>query len=63
MIDRPYFESNKFATFLYLLMRDKLPTGEVELLIKHVEEFAWASPKFTAEYLESYAMSLAERLR
>lgn len=51
----------RLVTFLYLLMRDELPTGKVEALIKEVE--LAPKPMFTGVYLESYARQLAERLR
>ena len=50
----------RLVTFLYLLMRDKLPTGEVENLLKEAEKAR--SPVFSAIYLENYARELAKRI-
>jgi hypothetical protein len=51
--------NDKLVTFLYLLMRDELPTGKVENLIAQANV---GRPIFSGAYLESYARQLAERL-
>lgn len=52
------------VTFLYLLLRDKLPTGEVELLLQNAEKGCKAgSVMFSNPFLEQYARGLAARLR
>lgn len=52
--------NDKLISFLYFLMRDKLPVGEVENLIHKTEH---VDPRQALPYLENYARQLAERLR
>lgn len=54
--------SDSLATFLYLLMRDHLPAGKVELLIQAVIEGA-EKITFHNGYLAQYASNLADELR
>lgn len=54
---------DKLVAFLYLLMRDSLPTGEVERLIQETEHATPVQNQFSAVHLEAYARQLASRLR
>ena len=60
---------NKLQAFLYLLMRDELPTGAVVKVVNQVTaitECATSLPPeevtYTSEHLAAYAKQLAERL-
>lgn len=49
--------------FLYALMRDYLPAGEVERLVRdHVEKAADQESIYSNGHLASYAAELAERI-
>lgn len=50
------------VAFLYLLMRDKLPTGEVVALINEVREMPPVGRVFTNTHLEAMAREYADRL-
>jgi hypothetical protein len=53
--------NSKLVSFLYELMRDHLPTGEVEALVRASED----EPKctYTNGWLAQYAEDLAKRLK
>ncbi len=51
--------NDKLTSFLYELIRDYLPIGTVETLIKN----AHPDIKYTNGWLAKYAQNLAERLR
>jgi hypothetical protein len=54
----------KLQTFLYILLRDHLPFGEVEKIIAdHIEAAAGLEMLFTEEKMAEYAASLAARLQ
>lgn len=56
-------ERENLKCFLYLLMRDVAPTGEVVDAIMHVEELdRGAKNIYTAEPLAEYAQQLADRI-
>lgn len=48
--------------FLYLLMRDKLPTGEVVALINEIREMPPMGNVFTNKHLEAMAREYIDRL-
>lgn len=49
--------------FFYLVMRDKLPTGEVEWVMDQVRKGAGMDVAHSAPHLEAYAASLAAEIR
>ena len=53
---------NKLQIFLYLLMRDELPTGKVARLIQEVEKVS-EQPSFTNGHLAEMAREYEERLQ
>jgi hypothetical protein len=55
--ENPAFK--RLTTFLYLIMRDELPTGTVCKMIIDTHEEA---PEFTNPHLEALAKDYAERL-
>lgn len=53
----------RLIAFLYMLMRDKLPTGEVERLVREVEKLTEGNiPFFSNGPLEEYSIELAHRI-
>ena len=54
--------SENLVTFLYMLMRDSLPTGEIERILEEVEKTKNQEVIFTAKGLETYARELSERI-
>jgi hypothetical protein len=51
-------------SFLYLLLRDKLPAGEVEALVMEVEKCTDKSKVlYSNKYIADYAKELAFRIR
>ena len=55
--------NQNLTIFLYLLMRDYLPTGEVAKIVKEIEEsIDGKEPIFTAKGLGEYAEELAKRI-
>ena len=52
---------DRLVAFLYLLMRDELPTGRVVTIINELNKDA-TSYKFTSKHLAAYATELADRL-
>jgi hypothetical protein len=50
------------VAFLYMLMRDSLPTGEVARLVVEVEKTKGQEIAFTSKGLEAYARELSDRL-
>lgn len=51
------------VSFLYILLRDKLPAGVVEaLVIDHVEKTDGKVVKFSNPHLQAYAEELAGRI-
>jgi len=55
-------QQNKLVCFLYLLMRDELPCGVVEKIIREIEQTGKQSFLFGNSYLADYASELASRL-
>ena len=55
--------TDPLVTFLYILMRDKLPTGEVEKLVHDAEQYKGQICIFSSSELAQYATSLCKRLR
>lgn len=53
---------NKLQAFLYLLMRDELPTGAVVKVVNQVTAMPPEEVTYTSEHLAAYAKQLAERL-
>ena len=51
------------TAFFYLLMRDKLPTGQVADLILEVEGIMGRDLSFSNGWLARYAADCAERLK
>jgi hypothetical protein len=50
--------------FLYILLRDHLPAGEVEkIIVDHVSPFSHLEVKYSNQFLEGYAREIAGRLR
>lgn len=50
-------------SFLYTLMRDHLPTGAVERLVRESLDERGESVQYTNGWLAQYAQDLARRLR
>jgi hypothetical protein len=56
-------DDKKLITFLYILLRDKLPSGSVEdIMEKHVEPTADKEVVYTNPHTEAHARWLAKRL-
>ena len=57
-------DNRKLVAFLYLLMRDKLPCGEVEKIVQEVNDGALrlSGFDFSNGWLAQYAQSLADFL-
>lgn len=58
----PRSNAMKLTTFLYLLMRDTVPTGEVARIVKEIESSLDQEPCFTNKHLASYAEEIAKKL-
>lgn len=54
---------DSLTQFLYLLMRDYLPTGSVESIMNQVRACKGKEVTHSAPNLESYATSLADEIR
>jgi hypothetical protein len=55
-------KNKNLTVFLYLLMRDSLPTGEVARLVQIIEKNNDQEIIFTAKGLADYAEELAQRI-
>jgi hypothetical protein len=57
-------DMNDLKVFLYLLMRDQLPTGKVESIMMEIRGMRAAKnkPVYSALHLANYAEELAEEL-
>lgn len=55
-------KTKRLQIFLYLLMRDALPVGEVVMLYKEALTWGDADPSFTIEQLGDYAEGLVQSL-
>ena len=53
--------SDKLTSFLYDLMRDHLPLGQVEMLVREAQE--QGETRYTNGWLAQYAHNPAERLK
>ena len=53
---------SKLMCFIYMLMRDKLPAGEIENMVNRVRELTAEEYVFTNGYLGQYAKDLVDRL-
>ena len=51
------------VSFLYILMRDYLPCGVVERLVRDHVDFGEKDSEFCNGFLENYAKDLAERIK
>jgi len=51
------------VTFLYLLLKEKLPAGEVEVIVNEAEINKGTTVLFSNKGLQLYAEELADRLR
>ena len=59
-----YASSSPLVSFLYILMRDYLTSGDVEeILLKHVEETRGKAATFSNGWVAKHAEDVAERLR
>jgi hypothetical protein len=62
-----YPSSDWLTSFLYELMRDAIPAGQVETIVRSIEEKARKSGLedilYTNGWLAKYANHLAERIR
>lgn len=57
-------KSDRLVTFLYILMRDYLPTGKVEeIMLKHVTETEDKEVRYSSAHLAALAKEIAERLK
>jgi hypothetical protein len=66
MASPTFTSADRLTSFLYELMRDHLPAGEVEALVASVEEEALSleNPNvYSNGWLAQYAADLAQRLR
>lgn len=54
---------DKVVALLYHLMRDHLPTGEIERIVKELEKAGDVKLVFSNHYLEMMARAYLERLR
>jgi hypothetical protein len=54
---------DRLLCFMYLLMRDKLPVGEVEQLVMEVENFSSYNIKYCNGWLAKYAQNLSQRIK
>ncbi len=55
--------ADPLVCFLYLLMRDQRPVGEVHMLVDQAMAELAADDSFTNGYLGKYSKHLARRLR
>lgn len=51
------------TSFLYVLMRDELPVGKVEILVREIESEKGMKAVYTNGWLAKYAHNLANKLR
>jgi len=54
---------DKLQQFLYLLMRDHLPTGQVELVMNGLRDTRGMKAIYSAPELANYAAILASEIR
>lgn len=54
-------KNHKLISFMYILMKDRLPTGAVEQMVMDVEKIE-SMPVYTNKYLLHYAEELALRM-
>ncbi len=54
--------NSRLVSFLYMLMRDHLPCGEVEKLVQNDTD-TFEDVTFTNGWLATYAQDLADRLK
>ena len=52
---------DRLTTFLYILLRDHVPAGDVEDILQHHAEVP-GSPVYSNPHLAAYAKELAQRL-
>lgn len=55
----PSLSYEKLVTFLYLLMRDAAPTGEVVRIARMIKEADEQDTTYTSKELEAYAKRIA----
>lgn len=48
--------------FFYLLLRDELPAGQVEKLMRQMEDGRGLDLKYSNKHVEGYASELANRM-
>jgi hypothetical protein len=58
-----YPGSDWLTSFLYELMRDEVTPGNVETIVRHIEEETEGDVVYTNGWLAEYAKHLADRLR
>ena len=58
-------EKDGLVSFLYILLRDHLPAGEIErIIVEHVDKAKKNGPIiYDNAYLASYAAELADRIQ
>lgn len=54
--------NDRIECFLYLLLRDKLPAGQVEALVRESEKANDATITYSNPHLAKYAQDLAARM-
>ena len=54
--------SGKLISFLYILMRDHLPPGKIEELVRETELDGNGENQYSNGWLASYSIDLASRL-
>lgn len=55
--------NDKLVEFLYELMRDHLPTGTVELIVRNCKSDKDTTIKYCNGFLAQYAQDIAKRLQ
>lgn len=55
-------DTQSLDVFLYILLRDHLTSGEVELILEHVMLAKGGPVQFSNPHLAAYAKDLCERL-
>lgn len=58
----PASSESRLQVFLYLLLRDHLPAGIVEMLVQEVSPLAQVGHRFSNSALAHYAGELARRI-
>jgi hypothetical protein len=56
-------DTSKLVSFLYQLMRDNLPTGDVEKIMTEIDKEQGKEIRYTNGWLAQYAKNIAKRLK